>query len=296
MRQEVLPIRCGRPETAGGTDRPGRLLRPAPSTSGRTALSSGTPRLVKAYHPNAERRVGLSRNPAHIQGMTTLTRQPSGAPASTGGQFKTSVRAATDIDLSTPTGTLAAFLATDAEVDRLVHDAISSGLLGEEDPLGDSWSTPEIVLGHTPEGERVTATLAFSRRPAGQSVDHDDVPGVWEVSAQVWYYKGRWVRGGGRLTDQVREVVKFAPGVDQTGVAALAAVQSEHLNALNAGCAHQGKPTSDGHGRIYLASVPPCPHTGYRYGSAWLARAADPAKVADALAALGSAKKVEPRR
>ena len=228
--------------------------------------------------------------------MTTIARHPAGAPASTGGQFKPSARAATDIDLSAPTSTLAAFLAADAEVDRLVHDAIESGLLIENRTSPDCWSTPEIVIGHTPDGQRATASLTFTRLPDAQSVNHDDVPGVWEVSAQASYHKGRWVQDCGYLTEKIQNVVKFAPGVDQTSVAALAAVRSEHLNSFNPGCAHQGEPTKDGHGRSDLDSVPPCPHTGYRYGSAWLARAADPVKVADALAALGSATKVEPVR
>lgn len=215
------------------------------------------------------------------------------------GKWKAEERQTVDLDLASPSPTLEAFIERDQTVGALVADAIESGLLRTASPAGTEprWETPEVVVGQTVDGRRVTFKMAFARRGPGTTVDHDASPGVWEVSAQVWFYKGRWIQNGGAINGvSLGDAVKFAPGVTRETADAMQDIASEHGNALNAGCSHQGRPTIASLGRLDRDSVPPCPHTGYRWGSAWLQRAADPDKVAAALQAVGASRKHEPVR
>lgn len=110
-----------------------------------------------------------------------------------------------------------------------------------------------------------------------ETVNHERVsnPLDFAITTAVWQPGNRdWVSGGATV-EPLGELVEYLNGFDAESVKALADLAEWHLNGMTAGCAHQGEPVMrDGRygPEIDFDRTPPCPETGYRYGSAWLLR------------------------
>jgi hypothetical protein len=129
--------------------------------------------------------------------------------------------------------------------------------------------------------ERVAVELRSEyRRGPFQTIDHREVPGVWRigVSGLAWYGNEREPSSAGQIVEHLDSIDAPADGWTGEDVADLVKFWRRwHLNDLHAGCAHQpdattqpGWTTSD-----KLDNTPPCPETGYRWGTAWLVEELD---------------------
>lgn len=143
----------------------------------------------------------------------------------------------------------------------------------------------EILIGRTDAGEKVYVSARLERQAGEwQTVTHETVSSPLEVA-----FQGTVVRKGGSITrdgdiitsGQIdRAYLRRVGGLLATGwsvedVRKLADLWDEwHLNAMQAGCAHQTPVYEDGRygRRVDLDNTPACPVTGYKYGSAWLTR------------------------
>jgi hypothetical protein len=117
----------------------------------------------------------------------------------------------------------------------------------------------------------------LDRRDAYETVDHTMVtkPLDFAITTAVWQPGWNDMVAGGATVEPLRELVTYLNGFDAESVAALADLAEWHLNSMTAGCAHQGPPVmKDGtYGpEVDFDQTPPCPVTGYKYGSAWLLR------------------------
>lgn len=127
-----------------------------------------------------------------------------------------------------------------------------------------SQHTRQFFVGRNPWADRVFVTITRNivDRPGMVSIDHDPVEtlDVFSVS--------------GLVVDRGTSVISRAGQVRPTGVSAPATGWSTedvalldefwqrwHLNDMHAGCRHQEDAGDD---------APPCPVTGYHWGSAWL--------------------------
>lgn len=114
-----------------------------------------------------------------------------------------------------------------------------------------------------------------------QTTTHETVtrPLSFALTSAVWTpNKSDWVSGGATV-EPIREVAAqghlntaFTPE-QLTELADLG--ERWHLNTMRAGCAHQERAVDpDGNALTAtgyaLDNTPPCPLTGYRYGSSWL--------------------------
>lgn len=168
------------------------------------------------------------------------------------------------------------------------------------------------LLGHDADGERVYARLQIRGRGGTYvTTDHEDRRHVLELSGQhETYPPGRrpgaeGMRGepsscGAGLPAALRSVTRPAPGWTRSQLLGLAAiVEVFHMNTLEAGCAHQTVVWEDSEygRRPSLSETAPCPHTGYRYGSAWLVReipSETVGAIVEAIHKLGSASETFP--
>lgn len=145
---------------------------------------------------------------------------------------------------------------------------------------GETVLDREDVLVGTVSGEeygykrnlRVTVSVRMEelgRQEEYETTDHRKVsrPLDFSITAAVW-------------RPDRRDIVMSTPGdgikqlLDATNPqhAELIALSKYHLNGMRAGCIHQTAVYRDGrYGReVDLDATPPCPITGYKYGSAWL--------------------------
>lgn len=120
-------------------------------------------------------------------------------------------------------------------------------------------------------------------------VSIDTTPGEWQTSTHGTVtnplclhivgeaYEKRDRRGdpsrAGQCVDALDDVTAPAAGWTLDEVREVKRIWEEwHLNTMTAGCAHQTVVWEDKpYRRPSLELTLPCPHTGYRYGSAWLA-------------------------
>jgi hypothetical protein len=129
-----------------------------------------------------------------------------------------------------------------------------------------------LVLGQTAAGDRVRIN-AETVRVEGHSrtVLHEPITSWTRLSltGDVTEKGRREPYQGGQITDVLDEIETFAAGWSRAKVATLASIWNDHhLNDMRAACAHQ-TPVGDS-ARERLDKTPPCPISGYRYGSAWL--------------------------
>ena len=124
---------------------------------------------------------------------------------------------------------------------------------------------------------RVTVELRIERlerQDTYETVEHETVtaPLDFAITTHIWRPDLRDIVYCGATARPLREIVDYAAGWDARMVAALADLERWHLNDLKAGCAHQGVVYEDSpYGRRpSLSLTPPCPVTGYRYGTKWL--------------------------
>jgi hypothetical protein len=137
------------------------------------------------------------------------------------------------------------------------------------------------ALGRTADGHRVIVELTIEQQDGEwQTTEHETIPAGVRVSLQgeTIEHGHREPDSGGQIVDTLAEITEYAPPWDADSVARLADLwRAHHLNDSHAGCAHQTVVYEDSpYGRRpSLELTEPCPVSGYRYGSAWLA--ADPA-------------------
>ena len=154
-------------------------------------------------------------------------------------------------------------------------------------PVGKVSGEP---YGH--KGRTLTVTVdvrmeRLTRRDTYETVDHDTViaPLDFALTTAVWHpRKHDWVSGGATI-EPLRKLISYTNGFDAHSVRELRRLAEWHLNAMQAGCAHQTVvyEDSDYGRRPSLDLTPACPDirsyhvvggrvTGYRYGHAWLVR------------------------
>jgi len=127
---------------------------------------------------------------------------------------------------------------------------------------------------------RVTVTVTMERldrRDEYETTDHRKVrrPLDFSITTAVWHPDWRDIVSGGATVEPLAELTGYAPGFDAGKATALVKLAGWHLNGMTAGCDHVAPVMeTDGYGRTVpsLDLTPPCPVTGYRYGSAWLVR------------------------
>lgn len=131
-------------------------------------------------------------------------------------------------------------------------------------------------VGRTLDGDRLWIRVELRRQPTArdwQTVDHRTVSDPLElgISGLVVPKGRRTVGGGGQTVRELGSVIaaeRFADGMTAEDLGELFRVWKRwHSNAFRAGCVHQPKPSNTDEG----LAMDPCPETGYRWGSAWLA-------------------------
>ena len=81
----------------------------------------------------------------------------------------------------------------------------------------------------------------------------------------------RYFISGGQIVDSLDKIDKFAGKLSSKDIKRIKEIWSEyHLNAAQAGCAHQDKLPEGKTGSWGLDNIKPCNETGYRYGRSWL--------------------------
>jgi hypothetical protein len=110
----------------------------------------------------------------------------------------------------------------------------------------------------------------LDRADSYETVNHETVskPLGFSITTGVWRPDGRDIVSGGATVEPLRDLVTFVNGFDSGKANALADLETWHLNAMRAGCAHQTPVCTDGRPDLDLTEA--CPQTGYRYGQAWL--------------------------
>lgn len=127
----------------------------------------------------------------------------------------------------------------------------------------------DVTLGRIKGEGIVKVSMRLTWHEDGtQTVDHETVEGYWRfsVSASVWL---RSNSPDSHTAGQCRDIVARLNTEASRRLCLL--WEAWHLNDFTAGCAHQ-TPVYTAQGQYDLAAVPPCPETGYRFGSAWLLR------------------------
>jgi hypothetical protein len=133
-----------------------------------------------------------------------------------------------------------------------------------------------LFIGRTDDGDRLYLDVLIRQLPTAprQTVEHDTVDGGEELSIVGALYHGSRDVGGGQCIERARSVLaggRVAPGADPADVRLIVDVWERwHLNAMRAGCAHVKAAEGVLSTRERLDNTPPCPITGYRWGSAWL--------------------------
>lgn len=127
-----------------------------------------------------------------------------------------------------------------------------------------------MLVGKTPDGDRMYVEVRLSSvQMVAITEEHETISGLVHTLAfqghLIGPHRRNWPAAGQLLPDLVT--------VDSDLAREIAPLWKHwHLNEMQAGCVHQGRPARLEGGGVDLQSVPPCPHTGYRYGSAWLVR------------------------
>jgi hypothetical protein len=135
----------------------------------------------------------------------------------------------------------------------------------------------KVYIGRTRDGLKVyvSARLEYANNELWrETTDHTMTTDRLRVAFQgVVVRKGGTIeRDGdwescGQVLDALRDVVMIAEGWSVEGVANLINIWHEwHLNDMQAGCEHQPHSVKS----YNVATVEPCPVTGYKYGSKWL--------------------------
>lgn len=153
-------------------------------------------------------------------------------------------------------------------------------------------SAKEITLdlGRTAEGYTVTAEVRreFTVVPR-TSVTHEELaPGLLTVAVTFEVINPR-KRGDNRYMNMGQVAPEDRVLLEPTDLsAAVERLWSRwHLNTMRAACVHQAVPEVPADVSAWdrsswlLDNTPPCPVTGYRYGSAWLTVALDEQAQAD---------------
>ena len=112
---------------------------------------------------------------------------------------------------------------------------------------------------------RVNARLEWVDRPA-VTVDHEEIGGhyVFAASGSLWLRSNSPdCYSAGQMLEKTWPLPAGRPLIRLW--------REWHLNGMQAACAHQAVPAGMS-GSEALDAVPPCPVTGYRYGSTWLVR------------------------
>lgn len=87
--------------------------------------------------------------------------------------------------------------------------------------------------------------------------------------------RAKYAHSAGQGREELLRITECAPGFNVGKLHELYALWDRwHLNDMNAGCVHQPPESvvweNEPYRRVDLKNTPPCPDTGYRYGSAWL--------------------------
>ena len=154
--------------------------------------------------------------------------------------------------------------------------------------MGKLHGKAQFFIGQDGDGNKVHVEVELregdlsDRHLVYETVEHSKVlnPLTVTVTHDVYEAGRQDPISAGAGTDPIRDVVAFTPGWDQEKATKLAAMADRwHNNTLRAGCAHQRvvwEGDSPHNMRPSLDKAPPCPHTGYRYGRAWLAEVLPP--------------------
>lgn len=114
----------------------------------------------------------------------------------------------------------------------------------------------------------VTVDIRMERltRREYETVDHQMVrePLDFALTTSVWRPRLSDIVSCGATVEPLRELSSYEPGWAAESVKELADLEEWHLNAMSAACAHQKRNAG--------LDSPPCPISGYRWGSAWLVR------------------------
>lgn len=141
----------------------------------------------------------------------------------------------------------------------------------------------QVLIGRTPDGSRVRVTVELKDLHGGwdidttETVEHAEIGPFRRLSiSALGYSKHRRVAdSAGQIIDMAELVAhggEVASGLRRQDVARLVEIWREwHLNDMTAGCAHQTPPVGSTLSER-LDQTPPCPVTGYRFGSKWLVR------------------------
>jgi hypothetical protein len=141
--------------------------------------------------------------------------------------------------------------------------------------MGERVIAKDLYIGETSDKERLYLDVRV-RQDHGtwQTVEHDTVTTREELSIIGNLRVGRHDVGGGQCIDRMWSVLgagKLARGADPADVRLIADVWERwHLNAMRPGCAHVEVPEGTKSTSDRLDNTPPCPRSGYRWGSAWL--------------------------
>lgn len=134
-------------------------------------------------------------------------------------------------------------------------------------------------LGRTVDGEAVYVQITLKREDrTRETVEHEQISNPLDLAISGHTFdKGsqRWdIDSGGQIVDTLTRMDprRLADGWTSEDVTALHELwQRWHLNTMRGACAHQEVVYEDeAKRRPSLDLTPPCPHTGYRYGHAWL--------------------------
>lgn len=196
-----------------------------------------------------------------------------------GGRFASGSRPEADVEISDK------YRDTEVKTHQIIRKHLDRGTIKKVPSLrGDStYETGAQIMGWTDDGRRVTTNVRVSERSGTfMSVDHDEITNPHEVCLSGMTYKGRWEQGGGQNIEDLKAVTKFPNGVtadDRDAVVRLWEVNN--LNTVNAGCSHQHREPGQS-----IDDVRPCEESGYKYGSAWLTKQANPEDIDAGLAAM----------
>jgi hypothetical protein len=124
-----------------------------------------------------------------------------------------------------------------------------------------------VLVGKTPDGARVFVQVNLSPVTGHrETVDHEQGDGGWRLSIS-----GHSIERGHREPDTFGQILDQVRAAHSELAREILPIWVKwHLNDMQAGCAHQGKPTRSVNGVLDLDSVDRCPVTGYQYGRSWL--------------------------
>lgn len=143
----------------------------------------------------------------------------------------------------------------------------------------------DAPIGTLPDGSllRIDARLGPCTHKVGtwETIEHEivtETPTCLSISGAVYQTRrSRDPYWAGQCIGALRQVIeggRLMGWSEDRAKALLGFWQDWHLNDMIAGCAHQTVVYEPGHPedrlRPDLKRTPPCPKTGYRYGTSWL--------------------------